>query len=149
MVNLGRRRVARRLGPVRPIWNMQTRTRASKARVPPLNVTLKNLLLVSLRKIGSHFYFFFFSCTHTCTHACSFRMDDRQGALRSVEVADPLSLPTTGLLARNYFRVARDSAGTQTRQTGIVSCDRLVSTTIYPIRGLPITSCTRQALAAH
>src|ERR1700693_3152848 len=36
------------------------------------------------------------------------------------------------------FRVARDSAGTQTGQTGIVSCDRLVSTTIYPIRGLPI-----------
>jgi hypothetical protein len=57
--------------------------------------------------------------------------------------------PPTGLLARNYFRVARDSAGTQTRQTGIVSCDRLVSTTIYPIRGLPITSCTRQALAVH
>jgi hypothetical protein len=46
----------------------------------------------------------------------------------------------------DYGRVARDSAATQ---TGIVSCDRLVSTTIYPIRGLPITSCTRQALAAH
>jgi hypothetical protein len=35
-------------------------------------------------------------------------------------------------------RFARDSAGTQTGQTRIVSCDRLVSTTIYPIWGLPI-----------
>ena len=31
-----------------------------------------------------------------------------------------------------------DSAGTQTGQTRIVSCDRLVSTTIYAIWGLPI-----------
>ena len=36
------------------------------------------------------------------------------------------------------IRFARDSAGTQTGQTRIVSCDRLVSTTIYPIWGLPI-----------
>src|SRR5262249_32273474 len=36
------------------------------------------------------------------------------------------------------FRVARDSAGTQTGQPRIVSCARLVSTTIYPIWGLPI-----------
>ena len=34
--------------------------------------------------------------------------------------------------------VCRDSAGTQTGQTRIVSCDRLVSTTIYAIWGLPI-----------
>jgi hypothetical protein len=31
------------------------------------------------------------------------------------------------------IRFARDSAGTQTGQTRIVSCDRLVSTTIYAI----------------
>jgi len=31
------------------------------------------------------------------------------------------------------IRFARDSAGTQTGQTRIVSCDRPVSTTIYPI----------------
>jgi hypothetical protein len=36
------------------------------------------------------------------------------------------------------IRVARDSAGAQTGQTRIVSCDRVVSTTIYPIWGLPI-----------
>ena len=36
------------------------------------------------------------------------------------------------------IRFARDSAGTQTGQTRIVSCDRLVSTTIYAIWGLPI-----------
>jgi hypothetical protein len=36
------------------------------------------------------------------------------------------------------IRFARDSAVTQTGQTRIVSCDRLVSTTIYPIWGLPI-----------
>jgi len=48
------------------------------------------------------------------------------------------------LMSRRYgqiggmVRVARDSAGTQTGQTRIVSCDRLVSTTIYPIWGLPI-----------
>ena len=36
------------------------------------------------------------------------------------------------------IRFARDSAGTQTGQTRIVSCDRLVSTPIYAIWGLPI-----------
>jgi len=40
--------------------------------------------------------------------------------------------------ADHTFRFARDSAGTQTGQTRIVSCDRLVSTTIYAIWGLPI-----------
>ena len=34
--------------------------------------------------------------------------------------------------------VCRDSAGTQTGQTRIVSCDRLVSTTIYAIWAPPI-----------
>jgi len=43
-----------------------------------------------------------------------------------------------GVPGLHYFRLARDSAGTQTGQTRIVSCDRLVSTTIYPIWGLPI-----------
>jgi hypothetical protein len=38
----------------------------------------------------------------------------------------------------NEFRFARDSAGTQTGQTRVVSCDRLAATTIYPIWGLPI-----------
>ena len=51
--------------------------------------------LVSLTRIGSHFSFF--SCTHTCTHAYGFRMDGCQSAIRFVEVADLLSLPTTGL----------------------------------------------------
>jgi hypothetical protein len=32
-----------------------------------------------------------------------------------------------------FNKLARDSAGTQTGQTRIVSCDRLVSTTIYAI----------------
>src|SRR6202795_3095482 len=36
------------------------------------------------------------------------------------------------------IRFARDSAGTQAGQARIVSCDRLVSTTICPIWGLPI-----------
>jgi len=63
--------------------------------------------------------------------------------------ATDFTCPRSALLRHVDFRVARDSAGTQTGQTGIVSCDRLVSTTIYPIRGLPITSCTRQALAVH
>src|SRR5216683_2673180 len=42
-----------------------------------------------------------------------------------------------------------DSAGTQTGQTRIVSCDRLVSTTFYLIGVCQLTSCTRQALAVH
>src|ERR1700720_4386564 len=51
--------------------------------------------------------------------------------------------PAKSLQLRNELpflniRFARDSAGTQTGQTRIVSCDRLVSTTIYATWGLPI-----------
>src|SRR5690242_5164125 len=44
----------------------------------------------------------------------------------------------TAAASTHLLRFARDSAGTQTGQTRIVSCDRLVSTTIYAIWGLPI-----------
>jgi antirestriction protein ArdC len=40
--------------------------------------------------------------------------------------------------AASQHPVARDFSGTQTGHTRIVSCDRLVSTTIYVIWGLPI-----------
>jgi hypothetical protein len=46
-------------------------------------------------------------------------------------------------------RVACDSAGTQTGQTRIVSCDRLVSTTIYAIWGLPINELYTSGPAFH
>jgi hypothetical protein len=54
--------------------------------------------------------------------------EERKSATRPFP---PLPLP-------DYGRVACDSAGTQAGQTRIVSCDRLVSTTIYAIWGLPI-----------
>jgi CDGSH-type Zn-finger protein len=43
----------------------------------------------------------------------------------------------------------RDSAGPQTGQTRIASCDRLLSTTIYAIWGLPINELYTSGLAAH
>jgi hypothetical protein len=54
-----------------------------------------------LREIGSHFSFF--SCTHTCTHPYDSRMQGNRSALRLVEVADPLSLPTRRLRSSRLF----------------------------------------------
>jgi len=58
----------------------------------------------------------------------------RAGALH----CHPLRIAITNELPFLNIRFARDSAGTQTGQTRIVSCDRLVLTTIYAIWGLPI-----------
>ena len=74
------------------------------------------------------------------------RLDEPTGISLGM-VASPLCplpfRPAKSLQLRNELpflniRFARDSAGTQTGQTRIVSCDRLVSTTIYAIWGLPI-----------
>jgi hypothetical protein len=56
----------------------------------------------------------------------------------SEKVCSINSLPSLYAQVVRNIRFARDSAGTQTGQTRIVSCDRLVSTTIYAIWGLPI-----------
>ena len=56
-----------------------------------------------------------------------------------IVLMSPPGYPSAWLRPRSArFRFARDSAGTQTGQTRIVSCDHLVSTTIYAIWGLPI-----------
>jgi hypothetical protein len=50
-------------------------------------------------------------------------------------ICPPLSCGAPSNVPFLNIRLARDSARTQTGQTQIVSCDRLVSTTIYALWG--------------
>src|SRR5713226_7443280 len=84
-----------------------------------------------LREIGSHFSFF--SCTHTCTHGYDFRIDGCQSAIRFVEVADLLSLPTTGLLAR----IASEYAVIQAKSSRFRPFAIFAITTLQPAGLLP------------
>ena len=67
-----------------------------------------------------------------------------------IVLMSPPGYPSAWLRPRSArFRFARDSAGTQTGQTRIVSCDRWFRQLSMLFGVCQSTSCTRQALAVH